>query len=585
MSTLRLSLYLVLRQLRHEWLAAGCLCIAISAALIPLLMVLGLKEGTVATLRGRLAADPLNLEVRLPNSSTYSTEQVAAVQALPQVGFCVPSTRLLATSAMLSRADAPKPAAEVSLIPTAPGDPLLLRHNISAPAEHEIVISHQIAEKLNISIGDTARLEAVRYTAGKAVRAAVERRVAGILPKESSEGVRCYVPLSLLIAVEEYKECTRSALEGAASGVQLQPVFYGFIVDQPGLIPGIQPSRWAHACMFSDKRPLTAEERTPELPEEACLYYSVGQFTTRDKLRSAYSLLRPKGANMLLWNPPLSAHIQAPDATWQPVQIYGRPEQPSFTAPWPQLVLRTSLVLPEPHALLRLGESTVRIALEHDASLPENSLVCSASVLGMLHQAAYKQVRWDAEQQCLLPIRRTFSRIRLYAKGLDDVLPLSRTLQQMGYHTEANIAGIERVRILDAQLDTLFRLLAVIAIAGAAFSLALSLFNSVLKRRRDYAILSTMGFSHRALALFPLCESLILTGVSLLLSFGIFHLMSGTIALLFSGVVEGDERLCTLSGALHGGIVLVGILVAVLSAAAAAVTILRVQPSTAIRES
>ncbi|MDR2725205.1 MAG: hypothetical protein LBC90_03890, partial [Candidatus Adiutrix sp.] len=45
---------LVLADLRHEWLLSLCMILAIASILTPLLILLGLKYGTIETFRHRL---------------------------------------------------------------------------------------------------------------------------------------------------------------------------------------------------------------------------------------------------------------------------------------------------------------------------------------------------------------------------------------------------------------------------------------------------------------------------------------------------------------------------------------------------
>src|SRR5690606_39362760 len=56
---LRLVSALAAHSLRHEWILTLCLVIALAAVIAPLLVLLGLKHGTIETLRDRLVEDPV----------------------------------------------------------------------------------------------------------------------------------------------------------------------------------------------------------------------------------------------------------------------------------------------------------------------------------------------------------------------------------------------------------------------------------------------------------------------------------------------------------------------------------------------
>ncbi|MBQ8517806.1 MAG: ABC transporter permease [Akkermansia sp.] len=580
-----LVLKLVWQQLRHEWLAAACLCIAMAAALVPVLMILGLKEGTVQTLRQRLAADPANLEIRMPISTHISSQEVESLRALPGVGFCIPATRILATSAHLVTDSGSE---EVNLIPTGAGDPLLARHSLPVPRAGEIVLGSAIAEKLSPEVGGEIRLRRGRMEGGRAQYTEVPCRVVGILPDSSGVGAQVFVPLSLVIAVEEYAEGARQSLsaEGAQGLTPPAPVYHGMWLNKPGLKDSTPDYVWDRACPFSEQRPATEDEiRRGMASQEAILFFNSAQHKAVDKLRRAYQLAKQNRAEFRLWNPPVSATRQTSDKT-ETFTIHCIPEPLNLRAAAPALQIRCGNPADAGfHTLLLAGgKGSMRVEAVADTSLPPGEWTASASVLGVLHGICQRGLFWSEEAGGLTQPHRAFSRIRLYARGLDDVEPLVQHITARGYHAEGNIAGIRRVQELNAQLEILFTLLAVICVTGAAISLALNLFNGVLKRRRDYAILATLGFSRATLTCFPICESLLLTLLSIGLSFFLFHGMAHAISVLFAAEIETGENLCFLSPAHHALVLGCGIAIGLLAAVCAAVNVLRTQPSTAIRE-
>ncbi len=583
--SLCLVLKLVWQQLRHEWLAAACLCIAMAAALVPVLMILGLKEGTVQTLRQRLAADPANLEVRMPVSTHISAQEVESIRALPGVGFCIPATRILATSAHLVTAGGSE---EVNLIPTGAGDPLLAQYSLPVPGAGEIVLGSATAEKLALEVGGEMRLRRGRLEGGRTHHSELPCRVVGILPERSGVGAQVFVPLSLVIAVEEYAEGARQSLsaEEARGLTPPAPVYHGMWLNKPSLKDSTPDYIWNRACPFAEQRPAAEDEiRRGLAPQGAVLFFNTAQHKSADKLRHAYRLAVQNRAEFSLWNPPVTAARQTGGNT-APFTIDCIPEPLNLRAAAPALQIRCGNAADAgTHTLLlEGGKGSVQVETVADDTLPPGSWAAPASVLGVLHGIIQRGFFWSAEQGGLTRPNRSFSRVRLYAQGLDDVEPLVQQLTTRGYHAEGNIAGIRRVQELNARLEILFTLMAVICVAGAAGSLALNLFNGALKRRRDYAILSTLGFSRTSLTCFPIVESLILTLSSILLSFTLFHILAHIISTLFAAEIETGEHLCYLSPANHFLILACGIGVGLPAAICAAVTVLRTQPSTAIRE-
>ena len=58
--------------LKHEWVLSLCLFLAVAAVVGPLLLLFGLKNGTMETLRGRLLEDPRNREIRPMVSRSFT---------------------------------------------------------------------------------------------------------------------------------------------------------------------------------------------------------------------------------------------------------------------------------------------------------------------------------------------------------------------------------------------------------------------------------------------------------------------------------------------------------------------------------
>lgn len=586
MKHIGLIVLLVWGQLRHERYAAACLCIAIAAALIPLLMILGLKEGVVNTLRSRLSADPVNLEIVLPASRTYRLADIEAVAAQPGVGFCVARPRHLAAAVDLLSESGKK--SRVNLMPTGNGDPLLARFRCAIPAHTELVVSSSTAKELQVNAGDFVSLQAGRYKNGRMHHSALRCRVIGILPQESMSGVICYVPLSTAVAVEEYMEGARAGLDKAAGGVEPTAVYHGIWVDNPAALQEIRDTSWSVSCPFKDSPQLLTADmaEAPWLTEGCELWSNCAQFVVRDKLRRCYSQAKIRGVRLFCWNPALDVSYVAPDGSLVQTRVNCRPELLDFSRSEnaPLEVAASDASLPE-SLILQLDENCkVPVSIRRDETVPPGQLLAGAGTLGKLYQARWRGLSWDAEQGGLVQVNRNYSGMRLYAATLDDVEKLAASLKANGHEVRANEEGIARVRILNEQLGKIFGGIALISIAGAVCSLALSLYNSALKRSRDYAILSTMGLSRYHLAVCPLCEAVFLTSISVATAFAVFHLLAWGISLLFAEEMLDGESLCYLSPFLHLVIPVSGVIIGLLSAVAASCTVLRVQPSTAIRE-
>ena len=213
----------------HERLLSLCAVLGLAAIVTPLLVLYGVKFGVVETLRQRLLQDPLNLEISPTSSGRYTAAWLAEVDRRPDVAFVLPRTRSIAATIYLqSTADSERKHLPLSLEPTATGDPLLLRHGITPPADlrpvllspspasdtspHgrlapiEIVLSATAAEKTGLHKGSLALGLVERRLAGVVQRAEVFLRVTAVLPLAAQGRDMALVPLFLLEAVEDFRD-------------------------------------------------------------------------------------------------------------------------------------------------------------------------------------------------------------------------------------------------------------------------------------------------------------------------------------------------------------------------------------------
>ncbi len=130
------SLGIVLRlsrsDLANEWILTLCLVMAIAAVLSPLMILFGLKYGTIQTLRHRLVQDPRNREIRPMVSKSFNREWFEQMRGRTDVAFIVPTTRQIsATMDVALRSDSSSGGNEkiqLDIVPTDEGDPLLLEN-------------------------------------------------------------------------------------------------------------------------------------------------------------------------------------------------------------------------------------------------------------------------------------------------------------------------------------------------------------------------------------------------------------------------------------------------------------------------
>jgi len=218
------ALGLAWRDFLHEWRISLCLIFAVSAVLAPLLVLFGLRSGIVTTLSERLKSDPVNRELVMRGHHVLPPEWFAAMAHDTAVGFVLPRTRRLSATMTLERGDSGT-LQDVDLVPTAAGDPLLPA-GTPIPADlHDVLLTSTAASRLHTEPGTALQGLVTRQLDGRPEAVRVPLTVRGVLPETAFGHDAVFVPLELLVAVEDYRD--------------------GFAVTELGVADG-QPSRLAN---------------------------------------------------------------------------------------------------------------------------------------------------------------------------------------------------------------------------------------------------------------------------------------------------------------------------------------------------
>lgn len=228
---------LALADYRHEALLSACGVLALAAAMLPLLVILGVQQGLVGSLTDRLLADPRNLEIRPVGMGQYSLEWIAKLRSNPDTAFILPQTRSISAQLELFPLEPENGtgrATKVDLLPSAPGDPLLehwLELSNGGPAQEDrIILSASAARKLGVeNPGQVIRGRVSRRVQGVYEQEFFPLQVQGILPLEADQRDAAYAPLAFLEAVENYRD-GRSVprLNWAGEAVEPRQIYISF---------------------------------------------------------------------------------------------------------------------------------------------------------------------------------------------------------------------------------------------------------------------------------------------------------------------------------------------------------------------
>ncbi len=200
-------LRLAFRDFAHEQRISLCYVLALMAVLAPLLVLFGLKFGLVDTLGQRLVESPANREILAVGSRRFEQAWFDRMVGRPDVAFVIPNTRRIAAS--LSRLLNPAKGVDLralQMIPTGPGDPLLGEAVETPNGVAELVLSASAARKLEAGKGDRLVARIDRHRNGRDEGVVWELTVSGVTAPEALPDDAALVPLTLLVATEDYRD-------------------------------------------------------------------------------------------------------------------------------------------------------------------------------------------------------------------------------------------------------------------------------------------------------------------------------------------------------------------------------------------
>ncbi len=200
----RLIVELAFRDYVHERVMTSCFILALSAVLLPLLVLFGLKFGIIGNLLAPLEDDPRYRQIRPVGSGSFDPEWFEQMAARDDVAFIVPRTRSISASMRLRLPDSDTGRIiSVELIPSAAGDPVL--KDLDPPSGFDaVVLSQDAADKLAFVDGAGAEGILSRTYKGQQETVLLPLTVTGVASAGAFDRDGMFVSHELLVAVEDF---------------------------------------------------------------------------------------------------------------------------------------------------------------------------------------------------------------------------------------------------------------------------------------------------------------------------------------------------------------------------------------------
>ncbi|WP_156908000.1 ABC transporter permease [Desulfovibrio cuneatus] len=591
---------LCLEDLRNEKMLSFCMVMAVASVLGPLLILFGLKFGTVETLRGRLVHDPRNREIRPLNAQAYSHEWFQTVAKQEGVAFVVPYTRQLATGVDIVVPGPQGKRVAADLIPTAEGDPLVLQNGHSIPAKEECLLSAPLAEALGVAAGETVVMAARRTVGGQFETGERALKVLGVLPVRASATKSVFVPLPVLEAVERFKDGMGVPQFGWKGSIPLAyPAFSALLVNVPGPLGVEAEFRLVNNTGFTSKEQISGASAGAFLGRQHgpdgtnYLLSGKGQPGEATNLKTVRYGLAGRQARLFPLAPGLTLALSANGTSsgpWQlapagemlvvnggenapatagshvgaagegqnapPALLEGVLWQEDFSkehnasAAWRAVLVPPGSVPPgKVVATLSAGEHSLSfpVTVAQGHGVQAGTALVPLRLLGVLTLAAHRPVTFDPETDAFILHRKGYAGFRLYADTLERVDTLRREFEAQGLavHTEAQ--RIDDVLRLDKYLTLIFWLIALAGVVGGAACLVANVYSGIERKRRELAVLRLLGLSGGAFLRFPMYTAAVFSGLGFVVAMGLFYTLAGIINMLFSQHLQSGESLCRLA--------------------------------------
>lgn len=194
-----LIVWLAWRDLMRDRFFLLCNVAVLIGVLLPLLLLIGVRNGVYGALVGEMLADPANRQIDTAGNAGFTPEDLAALEGWPEIAFLTPRTRSQ-FDFMNVRAPGGRRLRPALVAPSGPGDPTLPEGvDISGDS---VALSAQLAAQLGLKAGDEVQL--VSQAEDRDKQLVLPVRVAAVLPEAAVSGRTVLAPFALLDLIEAY---------------------------------------------------------------------------------------------------------------------------------------------------------------------------------------------------------------------------------------------------------------------------------------------------------------------------------------------------------------------------------------------
>ena len=245
MSRVGLYLGMASKDVFRLWSATQLQVIIIAGICLPILLLLGLKNGHVADLREELATSPTGRQVifwAARDGALLSDGVIENIrESVGNVDVIIPESQKLVFGSLVNddsgeELTQPEEEVPITLYSTLPGDPLLVQFGVNeiSGEQLEVVLSEATVKKLGVEVGSNLDVRVTRKLGADREEHFLEFKVIGVLPsREQGEGQTTgYAHIEILENLDRYTAGDAVAAWGipAMSGRAASDVYESMLV-------------------------------------------------------------------------------------------------------------------------------------------------------------------------------------------------------------------------------------------------------------------------------------------------------------------------------------------------------------------
>ncbi len=587
-------LSLAMFDLLHEWILTLCLVLAIAAIISPLLLLMGLKYGTIATLKDRLVQDPIYREIRPTQTYDYNKDWFTNFAKHKDIDFLIPTTRVSSSIITVKTSSTKK---IFDLVPTAVNDPLILENGGIIPQNNQCVLTKAAAQEIGVGVGDKLAVRVTRSREGRQEFVEAELEIISILNQRAGTMSKIYTPLNFVVDVENYKENIAVPARNWPGGTPRPYLSFDGImvmlvkpldpVASSGLIigTGINNIQLLNREAFNQITGFTlpADLIAYNLQNTNNIIQTASYRALKRKLRGKKAIVMPYVKLALNFpTPVLGLSLTTKDQQRLGLNLpWGKLERDATYQKMQQLLLpnaNNGTMMASFNGL----KGSIKFPMQITGNSPSKYAIAPLELLATLRTGLQREIIFDGKM--FLLTRLNYGGFRLYAKTIDDVQGIYTTLTQQGIEVKAKSDEIERIKILDRGLTRIFWLVAIVGIIGGIAALIASLYATVERKKRELSIMRLIGLSRYQVFRFPIYQALVMAILSILVAVSAYFGLALVINLVFASDLDMGQQICYLPVSYILSAALMTITVAFLSAILAAWKTTQIEPAEALRE-